>query len=175
MPGTKTLYLPESVRDTSHGIYAVARGPESEVLKEQRQLQEEMYAITEKMEYYNKELHAIDPWLRVILAKPNAEADGLKPNYYHLVRIRPGHGTYIETIEGPNGEWRDLDSSIFDLVAQHDMWNDRTQREIRQKQRRALEARDRQRDREAQDRAREFDERLWHATHVSISVPRGVS
>lgn len=174
MPGTKTLYVPNSVRDTSNGLYAVARGPESEVMREQSQIEKELYEISDKLEYYNRELYRIDPHLRVIMAKPNASSDGLKPGYYHLVRIRPGHGTYLETWEGPNGEWRDLDSGIFDLVAEHDLWNDRTQREVRQKQKRAREARDRQRAREAQDRADEFDSRLWHATHTSISVPRGV-
>lgn len=155
----KTLYLPNSARP---------RGAESEVSRENRQLVEEFYAITEKLEHFNRELREIDPHLSVVLAKPNTTVMGLKPNYYHLVRLVPGHLAYIKPIEGPAGEWRDLDSSIFDLAAEDDMWNDRAQKEQRAKAKRAAEAAARQRQREAQDRAGDFDER-WKA-HNSTSV-----
>jgi hypothetical protein len=144
-------------------------------MREQAQLVEEFYDVTGKLEHFNRELYKIDRYLKVVLAKPNTTVQGLKPNFYHLVRLRPGHLAYIKPIEGPNGEWRDLDSSVFDLVAEEDLWNDRTQREMRQKARRAEEARQRQKQREAQDRAREFDERLYHATHVSVRVPKTIT
>lgn len=141
---------------------------------EQRQMLEELERVTGLLEHYNRELRAIDPHLQVVLAKPNTTVEGLKPGYYHIVRMRPGHPAYIKPVEHADGSWRDLDSSVFDLVAEDDLWNDRAQREQRQKARRALEARQRERDREALDRAREFDERWKAANSVSILVPKGV-
>lgn len=166
-----TLHLPSSVRT---GGVALPRAVESEITREQNQLAQELYEVTSKLDHFNRELYRIDPYLKVFLAKPMTTVMGLKPNYYHLVRMRPGHMAYVKPIEGPNGEWRDLDSSVFEQVAEDDLWNDRTQREIRKRQRRAEEARLRQKQRESQDRAREFDERLHHATHVSVSVPKKI-
>jgi hypothetical protein len=144
-------------------------------MREQAQLVQELYDVTGKLEHFNRELYQIDRHLKVVMAKPNTTVQGLKPGYYHLVRIRPGHLAYIKPIQGPNGEWRDLDSSVFDLAAEDDLWNDRLQREKRQKQRRAEEARQRQLLRERQDRAREFDERLKHATSTQILVPKAIT
>ena len=169
---SKTLHLPTSAR--TRGV-ALPRSAESEILREQDQLSHELYAIADKLDHFNRELYKIDPWLTVVIAKPNTTVLGLKPNYYHLIRQRPGHPAWIKPVEGPNGEWRDLDSSLFDLVAEADLWNDRTQREMRQKQNRAEAARQRQRDREAQDRVTEFNERLKSATSTSISVSKAVS
>jgi hypothetical protein len=168
----KTLYVPDSVR-TRSGIYATARGPESEVMKDAAQLEQELYEVSDKLEYFNKEAKRIDPYLSIILAKPNAQHDALRPNYYHFIRRRPGHMTYIKVIENPHtGAWRDLDSSIWNDLREEDMWDDRVQREKEQKMRRAAEAAQRQKDREAMDRAGEFDERLKAATNGSILVPR---
>jgi hypothetical protein len=144
-------------------------------MREQAQMVEELYDVTGKLEHFNRELYQIDHHLKVVMAKPNTTVQGLKPGYYHIVRMRPGHLAYIKPIEGPNGEWRDLDSSVFELVAEDDLWNDRLQREQRQKARRAEEARQRQIIRERQARAAEFDERLKHATSTQILVPKSVT
>lgn len=167
----KTIYLPSSVRT---GGVALPRQAESEIMREQQQLALELYEITGKLEHYTHMLQEIDPYLSVIMAKPTTTVDGLVPNYYHIIRRAPGAPAYIKVIEGPNGEWRDLDSSVFDLAAEDDLWNDRTQRDRRAKAKRAQEARDRQIIRERQERAREFDERLRVATHVAVSMPRGI-
>jgi hypothetical protein len=169
---SKEIFLPSSART---GGVVLPRRVESEVMREQAQMVQELYEITEKLDHFNRELYKIDHYLKVMLAKPQTTVEGLKPGYYHLIRMRPGHLAYIKPVEGPNGEWRDLDSSIFDLVAMDDLWNDRTQRELRQRQRRADEARKRQRDREAMDRAREFDERLKSRDNVSIRVSRNIT
>ena len=142
--------------------------------EEQRQMLEELERVAGLLDHYNRELQQIDRHLSVMLAKPTTTVEGLKPGYYHIVRMRPGHFAYIKPVEGPNGEWRDLDSSVFDLVAQDDLWNDRVQREQRRKARKALEARDRQRQRESQDRAREIDARIKSANSTSILIPRSI-
>jgi hypothetical protein len=169
--GEKTLYLPSSVQT---GGVALPRQAESEITREQHQLALELYEVTGKLEHYTRMLQQIDPYLSVILAKPHTTVDGLRPNFYHIIRRAPGAPAYIKVIETPDGEWRDLDSSVFDLAAEDDLWNDRTQRERREKAKRAEDARQRQIIRERQERAAEFDERLWSATHTSVSVPRNI-
>lgn len=165
--GTKNnIYLPQSARP---------KQADSEISREQAAMAQELFEVTGKLKHFNDELSQIDEWLSVVLAKPNTTVEGLKPSYYHLVRRRPGHPAYVKVVEGPNGEWRDLDSSVFDLAAEDDLWNDRSQRELRQKARRSEEARQRQSDREAQDRAHEFDARLKSSLNGSISVTRSIT
>lgn len=159
-----TLWIPESRQE------ATARA----AAEEHRQMLDELERVAAALDHYNRELAKIDPHLEVMLAKPTTTVEGLKPGYYHIIRKRPGHFAYIKPVEGPNGEWRDLDSSIFELVAQDDLWNDRLQREQRRKQRKALEARDRDRQRESQDRAREIDARIKSLNSTSILVPRSI-
>lgn len=165
-----TLYLPESAKG-----YAEARQADSEISRENRQLLEELEHTAGNLDYYNRELYHIDRGLKVIMAKPNTQHPDLKPGYYHLIRSEcETCPTMLKVWEGPDGEWRDLDSSIFEWVKEADMWNDRTQRELRNKARQAEQARQRAQNREAMDRAHDFDERLYNATHVQISVPRSL-
>ena len=160
-----TLWVPESQQQ---------RAAEA-ANAEQRQMLDELEHVAGKLEYYNQEVKKIDPHLRVVMAKPATTVEGLKPGYYHVVRLRPGHPAYIMPVEGPNGEWRDLDSGIFEQLAREDMWNDRALREQRQKARRAAAARDRQRERERQDRVAEINARLHSLDSTQILVPRSVS
>lgn len=173
MKGTKDIWLPSSVH--TNGV-AVPKRVESEVYAEHAQMAQEMDDLTGAMEHYSRELQRVfnDPYIKIILAKPHTTVQGLKPNYYHIVRMQPGVMAYVKPVENPDGTWRDLDSSVFDLAAEDDLWNDRTQKEILRRRRKAEEARVRQREREAADRAREFDERLHSATHVSVAIPRSI-
>src|SRR6266576_1686782 len=81
---------------------------------EQRQMIDEMEHISGLLDYYNREVKKIDPHLSVVLAKPKTTVEGLKPGYYHAVRMRPGHPAFIMPHENDDGTWRDLDSSIFE-------------------------------------------------------------
>ena len=116
-----------------------------------------------------------DPYLKVVLAHPHTTVDGLKPNYYHVVRLEPGKPAAILVLEDPETEeWRDLGDWIFDYVAEHDLQNDRTQRMKHEQRIKRERERQLQRQREGQDRAHEFDARLKSATTTSISIPRSL-
>jgi hypothetical protein len=143
-------------------------------LRDQQHLQQALDLISSKLDFYNKELYRIDPHLKVMLAKPNAEHEALRPGYYHLIRMEPGRPAYVKPVEYDNGEWCDLDSSIFDLVAENDLWNDRAVADRKLRQRRAEAARQRQRDRESQDRVTEYNERWKSANSTQISVSRSI-
>jgi len=137
---------------------------------------EEMEDISGRLAHFTRELQNIfnEPYVKVILAKPKTTVIGLKGGYYHIVRIRPGTAAWVQPYEGPDGEWRDLDSGIVDVALQADMWNDRTQRQLRQAQERAEAARQRQKQREAQDRAAEYDARVRSMLSTQILVPRSI-
>lgn len=174
MSGTKTLYLPSSVNT---GGVAVPTSAANEIYAEQRQMVEEMDELAGALAYWSQELQTIfnDPYVKVILAKPTTTVMGLKPNYYHIVRVRPGSAAWIQPIETPDGGWKDLDSSVIDIALEADLWNDRTQRELRRQRERAEASRKAQKIREGQDRAHEFDERLHSALNTSVSIPRSIN
>ena len=173
MSGTKQLYVPSSV---ATGGIALPTSAASEVAAEQRQMVEELDRTAGALAYWSRELQTIfnDPDVHVMLAKPNTTVVGLKPNYYHIVRVRPGTAAWIQPIEGPDGEWRDLDSSVIDIALKADLWNDRTQRELRKQRETAEKARQAQKRREAMDRAGDFDERLRAANGTMIHVKRSI-
>ena len=173
MGGHKTLYLPSSVKT---GGVALPSNVASEIDMEQRQMVEEMEDISGALDYWSRELQEIfnDPHVKVILAKPHTTVLGLKPNYYHIVRMRPGTAAWIQPIETPDGEWLDLGSHVIDIALKADLWNDRTQRQLRADRERAEAARLRQKQREAQDRAGDFDERLAALNRTQIRVKRSI-
>lgn len=147
---------------------------DNEVARETRLLQAQVYRAAQALEHYNRELQLIDPHLSVVLAKPTTTVEGLKGGYYHLVRQAPGSPAYIKPIEGPNGEWRDLDSSVLDLALEDDLWNDRTQRLRREHAEKREQAKQRDRDRAAQARAAEFDERWRSRNTTTIQVTKDI-
>lgn len=154
--------------------HAVPRQAESAVARDNAEIIAQVEAEAEKLNYFNYELAKIDPDLKVVMAKPGADHPDIKPGYYHLIRVLP-QGAYIRIIEDPvTGEWRDLDSSIFQIAQEDDLWNDRTQRELAARRKRADEARQKAQQREAMERAHDFDERLHNAMTTQISVPKAV-
>lgn len=172
--GTKELYLPASALT---GGVALPRQAESEVLREQGEMVQQMADMTGAMLHYTRELqHRFgDPYLKVVLAHPHTTVQGLKPNYYHVIRLEPGKPAAILPVEDPEtGEWRDLGEWVFQMVAEADLQNDRTQRMKHEERIKRERERQLQRQREGQERAHEFDERLHSATHASVSIPRSI-
>jgi hypothetical protein len=168
----KTLYLPSSVRT---GGVAVPRRVEDAITREQTQMQREVEFISHRLNHFNRLIKEIDDYLEIVLAKPNTTVEGLKPNYYHIVRMRPGHPAYIKPYEWDDGSFRDLDSGIIDAAIEDDLWNDQVIAERKRIRRRADDAKARDRARQAADRAAEIDARIKSLNNVSISVPRSIA
>jgi hypothetical protein len=159
-----TLYLPAS-----------ARRNEDAVAQEQAQLQQQVEATAAQLNHFNRLLAQIDDHLQVVLAKPNTTVEGLKGGYYHLVRANPGHPAYIKPYEHDDGTWRDLDSGILDAAVEDDLWNDRVMSERKRLRKLAEQAKDRQRQHEHEDRAREIDARIKSLNSTQILVPRSIT
>ena len=143
-------------------------------MRENRQMVEELEFVAGRLKHYEMLAREIDDHLRIVLAKEHTTVEGLKPGYYHVVRLRPGGPAWIKPYEGPNGEWRDLDEGIIDMIKERDLWNDRTQREINRKMRKAEQARIHHQQLAAQERAREFDERWHSANNLSVLITKDV-
>lgn len=164
---SKTLYLPDSVH--TRGI-ALPRAAREAYLQDNAEIELETMRVMGTLEQFNKELREIDPYLKLVKAKETTTVQGLKPGYYHLVRYEPGFPAYIKPVQHDNGEYREPDSSVFEMAMLDDMWNDRTRKALREARKKADEARKRQKERESMDRAREFDERLASRNRVQIHV-----
>jgi hypothetical protein len=105
---------------------------------------------------WNRELKQIDPYLELVFAPESADAPGLVPGRYHLLRHNPGAVPSLIPLQGPEGEFREPDSSIFQLLRESDLWNDQAERARRKTQEKLDQARERRRQREHEQRVEEM-------------------
>lgn len=110
---------------------------------------------SETMARFNAELETIDPYLRLIKASEKATTPGLKPGYFHILRIPPGGPPSVQPVEGAMGEYREPDAGLFQELKETDLWNSEVKWEREKMIRAAERARRRQRDRERADRVEE--------------------
>jgi hypothetical protein len=128
--------------------------------------------IRESMDYWNRRLKEIDPYLELAKASHDAHRTGLRPGYWHVMRHNPGAPTSFIVHEGPHGEFREPDSGLLETLAAGDMWSERTMREQQRLAQKARDAKDRERRRERAEIEEEMVERLAQKERVSIVVPR---
>lgn len=151
------------------GAGAEARADEAELME---QVFEEQYIRS----LYEPDLKAIDENLELRKALPNTSPNtGLKGGYWHIIRHEPGFVSYVTPLEWADGSPRDPGSWMYEHLAREDMWSNRSRKEARERNRKLMEARQREEQREAQDRAAEFDERWKNANSTQILVPRSIS
>ena len=158
-----TLHLPQSAR--------------AEIERDRMEIAAQYMSVKGTLDRFNRDLYQIDPRLKMVKAHNRvAEGSPLKEGYYHVLLDDPVSGTtLVKPLQYDNGEFREPGSWVFDELAEEDMWNDRARREGRERARRMREAGERQRTREARERAEHFNERWKSASNVSISVPRSIS
>jgi hypothetical protein len=140
-----SVWLPERVR---REMLDVRRRHERMVL--------EGLELHQRLKEWNRELKQIDPYLELVRAREGAAAPGLKPGYYHVLRHNPDAPPTLIVVEGPNGEFREPDSGLFDMLREADLWSDAAADERRRRGEALERARDRQRAREREERKEEF-------------------
>ncbi len=130
-----------------------------------------MHATGGVLDHWNTELRKIDRNLRLMQATPNADAPGVLPGFYHLVRLRDNiEGTFmwVQPLRGPGGEFIEPTSAMLDALRESDLQNARAVYDRhRADERRAREAENAQ-IREDEDRIDEGVERLHAATRTQI-------
>lgn len=146
------MWLPESTR--------------SELARDQKAIAE-MTLIDEACKHFTAELRQIDPDLELVKASNNANVPGLLPGYWHI--LHKGPPVDLHALQGPNGEFREPGSWMYQWLLEQDGWNDRTKKINRERAEKAESAKQRELNREREDRIEEMNERWYHATHESIS------
>jgi hypothetical protein len=99
----------------------------------------------------------------------------MKPSYYVVIRWNEGTPPTVINIEGPNGEFVDLDGNIDAAVAmlrRNDLRDPEVRRRLEQAQERAEREAERQKDRDREERLEEMRDRINAATRTSVSMNR---
>jgi hypothetical protein len=126
--------------------------------------------LLEELRRFNEELQRIDPHLELVRASPNATLPGLKPGYYHVVRHNPDAPVSVDVLEGPDGEFVEPGSNVFDMLERSDMWSERAMKIRQKKELDAARSKERAREKEREDRIYEFKERWKQANSDQILI-----
>jgi hypothetical protein len=165
-----TLHLPDSVRT---GGIILPDSARSEIERDHRELADNLFSVAAVKADFDRDLKQIDPHLEIVKAKDQTTVVGLRAGFWHLVRRPPGHPAYIKPITAnghPEGPYKEPDSSVFEEAMLDDLWNDRARKANRKRMKTAEDARQRRKDREAQDRIAEFGERVKSRNSTQILV-----
>jgi hypothetical protein len=125
------------------------------------------------LDWWTGELQKIDPKLSMIKARDDCDVAGMRAGYYHVLRIEPGAPASLFIIEGPDGEFMEPNSSVFDMLRRNDLWRREAVADRKRMQREAREAADKRRERERQARLEELRERVRAVTETSVSMHKG--
>lgn len=127
-----------------------------------------------EMERFNYELRQIDERLELVFIPSHADpgATGCRPGYFHVVRRNDNAPWSIMVVEGDNGEPVEPTSRLFEKLRESDLWNPNVMRRVREKERRAEEAAEREKIREREARQGEIQERWDAVTRTQVSMNR---
>jgi hypothetical protein len=87
------------------------------------------YGIVGKWNKENSPLRKLDPMLRIGKAKEKAEAIGVVPGYYHLIRINPNAPTWAVPLHDGNGGFIEPTEALIEMLRRQDLQNPRVQRD----------------------------------------------
>jgi len=119
-------------------------------------------------EYWTRELRKIDPNLALIKANENAQAVGLKPGYWHVMRAVDNDVTTLLPVVGDDGEYVEPTGRLLEMVKAGDLQNEQAMRARQEFDRRRAAERERDRLREREERKEEMAERLSSMQNVSV-------
>lgn len=131
--------------------------------------------VDQQQREWELRLKALDPGLRLIPPFQNPPLPDMVPNRWHLARFSEvrGHEVYI-TIQGPGGEFREMDEAMFDALKKRDMQSNRSRKAAERAAKVRERAIQRSKERTAEDRRQELAERIKHHDSPSIHIPRGL-
>ncbi len=138
----------------------------------------QMHATGGVLDHWNAELKQIDRNLRLMQATDRAHAPGVKPGYYHLVRLRDSvEGTFmwVNPIAGPNGEFIEPTQAMLEGLRMSDLQNASAVYARRRADEQAAASAANDERREDADRLQEGIERLKAATRTQILTSRDVA
>jgi hypothetical protein len=163
----RELFLPDTVKTGGIILPPTTR---DEIDRDRRMVSENIMSIMAVKRDFDRDLKQIDDHLEIVKAKDVVTIPGLKAGYWHIVRMNPGHPADILILEYPDGSYREPGSWVFDFVMESDLYNDRARKAHRERQKRAVEARERRKALEAEQRIYEMADRVRFRDHTQILV-----
>lgn len=118
---------------------------------------------------FNPLLKRIDPYLEMVFVPPGAKVAGFPPARYALVRHNPGAPPSCIPITGPNGEFIEPNSEVFNLLAEGDLWHSEASRARKKRVEEAERQKQRRIAREREERKEEFADRAKAAFNPGVS------
>lgn len=162
------LFVPPRVAREIHGE---ARRRETEAMK--ALVADRGWAWVQE---FNVELDRIEHGLRLVFCPDPAPVDavacGAKPGRWHVFRPATSGPMSVLPITGPNGEFAEPSSAVFDMLRRNDWWDDRVISDRRKREERLQRA---EKDREEKERAdfnRDIYERWLAVSRTQVSMNR---
>lgn len=121
-------------------------------------------------ELWNRELRTLDPLLRIGKAKDRAHAPGVRPGFWHLVRLNEHAPIWVQPLVGPDGGFVEPSMAMLESLRQSDLQNSRAVRARRAQDEREAESRRNARVRADEERGEELRDRVKAATQTSVSL-----
>lgn len=130
-----------------------------------------------KLAHWERMLHEIDPKLHLVKARnPVKTGTALRPGFWHVIRDNSDKAAppTVMTIEGPNGEYIEPNSAIFDLLRRNDLQRQGSRHEREERERRIEQQKEREKERELADLTAEAMERWVAGNRAFVSMDRSV-
>lgn len=102
----------------------------------------------------------------------DAVAMGAQPGRWHVGRENEGAPTSLLPIMGPNGEYMEPTSRVFEQLKAMDWWDDRVLRDKRKRERQMEEAKRIREERERKEFDEEMYERFLAVSRTQVSMNR---
>lgn len=145
-----SIWLPPAVEQQNREAFA----------EHQRELAGQ-YRTLEHMRHWNKLLQEISMDLQLVKAHDDTDGyGGLKPGYYYVIKNNHGAPPDVVCHEGPNGEFREPDSSLLEKLRKGHLWSNRSMKAMKEADKALQRAAEREREREKEDRIEEVVQRL---------------
>lgn len=133
----------------------------------------EIDRVNSTINEFNQELRRIDEHLQLVRAREKCSPEStLKPGYWHVIRDNPGAPPSVMIIEGPNGEYVEPTSQVFERLREGDLWSAENMDRLKKLKDRAENAAYRKRMSERSDRQEELKDRWNAAQRTSVSMDR---
>jgi hypothetical protein len=119
---------------------------------------------------FNKDLKRMDHRLEMVWFDEDADAQGVIPGRYHLLRIEAGIPTTPIPLCDETGGFIEPNSGLFEWLQKSDMWNAAAKRDQVRARDEARKAAERRKEQEAEERLEELKDRYNARFRTSISM-----
>lgn len=161
VPPKVSRELAENTRQFSATLDAVA-------------VRDKMMAVAGLLDEANYHVRQLDERLEVVRAPDTVPAGTtLKPGYYAVIRWNEGAPPTVINLQGPDGEFVDLDGHIEAVVAmlrRNNFRDPQVRRRFEEQERAQEAAMERQEETDRQERREELRDRMNAATRTSVSM-----